>query len=287
MYDDAYADVTKFRSKNDAELKEINQEVDKYLAKYKNGKNEKHLQLTYTAKGNVNAIVGTIKNREVVDQSELEPDCMICILEKFLKPKMNAQNTYKVKNGIIRIDKDRKLEKDGFLKCPDNLLKMELSGIFDQIGFNNPYDAFDFLKYTNRYTYDFKEKSPSELMITFQPAKDNADFKGYLKVNTIDQAITELHINSVENADLPTVALGILGFRKDINNYNLNLVFKKVNDVYVPVRIQEDKTVNFTKNKRKIKFIENTDDNKDKLVFKFNDARMKTTEKTFEFELVD
>ena len=35
MYDDAYADVTKFRSKNDAELKEINREVDDYLVKYK------------------------------------------------------------------------------------------------------------------------------------------------------------------------------------------------------------------------------------------------------------
>jgi hypothetical protein len=96
-----------------------------------------------------------------------------------------------------------------------------------------------------------------------------------------------LHIGSVNNANLPSVHLGILGFKKNINNYNLNLEFKKVNNVYVPIRIQEDKTVDFTKNKRKIKFIENTDENKDKLVFKYNDARIMTTEKTFEFEIVD
>ena len=287
MYDDAYANVTTFRSKNDAELKEINEEVDNYLAKYKDSKNEKLLQLTYTAKGSGNSISGTIKNREVVEKTKLEPDCMICILEDFLKPKMNTQNTYKVKNGIIRIDKDRKLEKDGFSKCPDNPLKIELSNIFRPMGFSGKYDSFDFMVYTNRYKYGFKRKSAHVMLISFVPDKDNADFNGYAIVNTHDKAILELHIGSVKNANLPSVALGILGFRKDINNYDLNLVFKKVNDVYVPVRVQEDKTVDFTKNKRKIKFIENTNDDKDKLVFKYNDARLKTTEKTFEFEIID
>jgi|GEM_PF-6749681 hypothetical protein len=287
MYDDAFAEITRFKSKSDAELKKINQEVDNYLAEYKNGENKKHLKLVYNGQGTGNEIFGEKKNRKVIDESELEPDCMVCLLENFLKPKMDTQNTYRVKNGIIRIDKDRKLEKDGFYKCPTNPLKMELSNIFKSMGFNGKYDSFDFMVYTNRYEYGFKRKSANVILINFVPDKDDADFNGYAIINTQDKAILELHIGSVKNANLPTVHLGILGFKKNINNYNLNLEFKKVNNVYVPIRVQEDKTVDFTKNKRKIKFIENADKNPEKLVFKYNDARIKTTEKTFEFEIVD
>ena len=287
MYDDAYAYVTKFRSKNDAELNKINQEIDNYLAKYKDGKNKKHLKLIYKGEGTGNEIFGEKKNREVIDQSELEPRCMVSIMETLLKPKMKTKNDYTVKGKTFRLDKDRDLEKDGFLVCCDNPLKNELSKIFNLIGFSNPYDAFDFFKYNNRYTYDFKEKSPSELMISFQPAKDNADFNGYLKVNTRDQAITELHINSVENANLDQFKAGLLGIKFIVTNYNLDLIFKNVKGIYIPEKIKEYKKVDVQKEKRTRKFKENTDQNSEKLVFKYNDARIMTTEKTFEFEIVD
>ena len=287
MYDDAYADVIKFRSKNDAELSEINQEIDNYLAKYKAGKNKKHLKLIYKGEGIGNEIFGEKKSRKVIDQSELEPRCMLSIMETLLKPKMETKNDYTVKGKTFRLDKDRDLEKNDFLVCCENPLKNELSAIFDQIGFNNTYDAFDFLKYTNRYTYDFKEESPSKLMISFQPAKDNADFKGYLKVNTIDQAITELHICSVENAKLNRFKAGLFGLKFIERNYNLDLIFEKIKGIYIPKKIEEEKTIDYPEQKRTRKFKENADQNPEKLVFKYNDARIMTTEKTFEFELVN
>ena len=63
--------------------------------------------------------------------------------------------------------------------------------------------------------------------------------------------------------------------------------FKKIKELIFLVVFEEEKTIDFSKYKKTIKFKENADQNPEKLVFKYNDARMKTTEKTFEFELVD
>lgn len=284
MHDEAYANIVKMRSKGDSVVKETNKNIRSLLKELKKQKNSIEVLLNYEAKGNDTHIKGISKESQIIDRTENPCDCMLCILSPFVLPKMDTDNTYTVKKGIIRIDKNRNID-DDLLSNENTYLNRKLSMIFRRIGFDGTYMMLDFMRKTNRYEYHFKQKSPELTLVSFQPLKDKARYTGYLIINKKDKAIKELHIGSLDNAELKYFSVGLLGYKTSLQNHDLDIVFEKVNETYVPSEIKVDKVLNVLKNKKRLKFIENTKDDPEKLVIKYNDARIKEIKNVYRFHL--
>lgn len=190
---------------------------------------------------------------------------------------LDTTQTYKVKTGWFKIEDSMSLKKSknevkdtmntnfkGIKASKINEISAQLFGSQSQM---------DFVKETNSYDYELSTITTIDdqlvYVVTFKPRKSRAKFQGTLYINEADYAILKLDYTFAEGKLGEKLNLKLLLGIKYVETVNKGTVIYKKNmetETYYPYYINSE-SGQYVYVHRPFKFIENSDDSKNKVAF--------------------